>query len=212
MILPPSADNPVTYGLLRHGQTVWNSQKRVQGHGNSPLTETGKRETTAWAACLAGQDWQHILCSDLGRVQETVRLLNAFLNLPVTVDARLREQDWGDWEGMKVADVYRDCAEELAVQSGKGWDFRPPGGESRREVRDRAFSALAAARATVSAERILVVCHLGVIKCLVYTVAGRRFLADETTLLEKEAMHHLYYRESGYHLGPLNITLKDQCS
>ena len=207
---PPSTRTTLTYGLLRHGQTLWNSQKRVQGQGNSPLTETGKEETAAWAAYLAGQGWQHILCSNLGRVQETVTLLNAVLNLPVTVDARLREQDWGDWEGMKVADVHRDCAEELAVQAAKGWDFRPPGGESRREVRDRAFAALAAARSTSAAERILVVCHLGVIKCLVYTVAGRKFLADEPSLLEKEGMHHLYYRENAYHLGPLNITVKDE--
>lgn len=209
MVHSPSTLPPVTYGLLRHGETVWNHRKRVQGHGNSPLTDAGKRKAAGWAAYLAGEGWQHILCSDLGRVHETVAIINASLNLPVTVDARLREQNWGAWEGMNVADVYRDCADELAAQVTKGWGFRPPGGESRQEVCDRAFAALAAARALLCRERMLVVCHLGVIKSLVYKVAGRSFLPEEPALIEKGAMHHLHYRASGYRLGPLNINAEN---
>jgi probable phosphoglycerate mutase len=56
---------------------------------------------------------------------------------------------------------------------------------------------------------VLVVCHLGVIKSLVYSVAGRRYLPDEPALLEKKAMHHLHYSSGRYHLGPLNIIVKD---
>lgn len=206
MIMPPLDPASFTYGLLRHGETAWNSEKRVQGHGNSPLTKTGKQQIGRWAAFLLGGGWQHIVCSDLGRVQETVTILNATLQLPVTVDARLREQNWGDWEGLRVDDIYRDCAEELAAQVIRGWDFRPPGGESRREVRDRAFAALAATRSVLPTEKQLVVCHLGVIKCLVYGIAGRKFLPDEPALMQKNRMHHIHYHTGAYHLGTLNIT------
>lgn len=210
--MPPfSRDvSSITYGLLRHGETVWNSEKRVQGHANSPLTEAGKRQIANWAAYLASGGWQRIVCSDLGRVQETVAIINSTLRLPVTIDKRLREQHWGDWEGLKVDDVRRDCSDFLAVQVTRGWDFCPPGGESRREVRDRVFAALAAMRSALPERKLLVVCHLGVIKCLIYDVAGRKFLPDEPTLIKKGCMHHIHYRSAAYHLGALNITAGDQ--
>jgi len=196
---------PYIYGLLRHGETDWNSQKRVQGHGNSPLTERGRVSTTKWAAFLANGGWQHILCSDLGRVRETATIINKVLQLQVTEDVRLREQNWGDWEGLKVEDVRRDFAADLAVMSAKGWDFRPPNGESRKEVRDRALAALAEYRTSHEAGKTLVICHLGVIKCLVYAVAGCSFLPDDNIVVEKGCLHHILYEQGIYQLGSLNI-------
>jgi len=196
---------PYTFGLLRHGETIWNSEKRVQGQGNSPLTERGRTITGQWATFLADGKWQHILCSDLGRVRETVDIINRVLRLQVTEDMRLREQNWGDWEGLKVNDVRRDFADDLAVMSAKGWDFRPPGGESRNEVRDRAFAALASYRAMNPAGKTLVICHLGVIKCLLYSVAGCSFLPDENIAVEKGCLHHILFQHNRYQLGPLNI-------
>jgi probable phosphoglycerate mutase len=205
-----AADLPViNYGLLRHGETVWNSEKRVQGQGDSPLTATGKKELERWARYLEQGCWQRILSSDLGRVQETVAILNSRLQLPVTCDKRLREQNWGNWEGLKVDDVRREYADELARQTMAGWDFRPPEGESRREVCDRVLAALLSSRSTCHEQKILVVCHLGVIKCLVYHVAGRKFLPDEPLLVEKNCLHEVVYAPDGYHLSSLNISHGD---
>lgn len=195
----------IDYGLLRHGETVWNSEKRVQGHGDSPLTSCGRARIEHWGRFLAQQGWQAMVCSDLGRVRETVAILNRSLQLEVHEDPRLREQHWGEWEGLKVAEVYRDRAAVLARESARGWDFRPPGGESRREVRDRVIAALDAARASIKAEKILVVCHLGVIKCLLYHAAGCTFRPDENIAFDKACLHHLHYRQGSYRLGPLDI-------
>jgi broad specificity phosphatase PhoE len=195
------------FGLLRHGETVWNSEKRVQGHGDSPLTDLGRARIEQWGRFLTRCGWQAIVCSDLGRVRETVAILNRFLQLPVHEDQRLREQHWGEWEGLKVAEVYRDHTAVLDRESARGWDFRPPGGESRREVRDRVLAALDAARAMVKGEKILVVCHLGVIKCLLYSAAGCSFRPDENITFDKGCLHHLHYRQGDYHLGPLDIHL-----
>jgi len=200
-----SLNTAMIYGLLRHGETVWNREKRVQGHGDSPLTALGRETIAGWASFLSGGGWQQILCSDLGRVQETVKILNEVLRLPVKVDVRLREQNWGEWEAMKVEEVRRDFAEELAVQSEKGWDFRPPGGESRKEVRERAFAALAAARALQFSGKTLVVCHLGVIKCLVYGIAGCSFLLGDNLIVEKGCLHQIRYDREGYRFDMLNI-------
>jgi len=195
-----------TYGLLRHGETEWNRQKRVQGHGDSPLTEQGRTTLTNWADFLAGGGWTHILCSDLGRVQESVAIINRVLQLPVTIDKRLREQNWGDWEEMKVDDVRRDFAALLAVEETKGWDFRPPNGESRREVLQRALAALADSRTLPSSGKMLVVCHLGLIKCLIYHTGGCSFLPNDNIILKKGSLHHLLFADGSYRIARLNIS------
>lgn len=199
--------NILSYGLFRHGETIWNSEKRVQGHGDSPLTAKGISTLREWAMHLALENWQHILCSDLGRVRQTVDILNEVLNIPVSIDSNLREQNWGQWEGMRVRDVYDKYSEELACQSRLGWDFRPPGGESRIEVRNRFFQALEDHRQRTDVKNILVVCHLGVIKCAIYSVAKRKFLENEPPLLKNGTMHTLIFNGE-YSLNHLNISLE----
>ncbi|WP_163340281.1 histidine phosphatase family protein [Desulfopila sp. IMCC35008] len=196
---------PTTFGLLRHGKTVWNEEKRVQGRGNSPLTEEGISQTEQWAKRCHVMAWDRIIASDLGRVQQTVTLLNEQLRLPVTFDHRLREQDWGTWEGMRVTDVRQQYPEVLAEQIAAGWDFTPPDGESRAQARARAFEALNDAHATHAGQNILIVCHLGIIKCLVYAVAGRSFLPHEPSLLEKDRLHRISCNDNGYAITELNI-------
>lgn len=193
------------FGLFRHGETVWNAQKRIQGHGDSPLTTAGKAQLQRWAEQLATGHWQHIFVSDLGRAQETAALLNSVLQLPLTVDMRLREQSWGDWEGIKLTDLRRNYADELERQTLAGWHFRPPGGESRDEVCRRAFQALAEIQQKVNPRKVLVVCHMGIIKCILYHLAGRKFLPQEPPLLKKKFMHCISCRHGHYQISELNI-------
>ncbi|WP_167495634.1 histidine phosphatase family protein [Desulfosediminicola ganghwensis] len=202
-----SSRSTFKYGLFRHGETTWNKEKRVQGHGDSPLTDKGIATLRQWAVQLQRQNWQHILCSDLGRVQQSVGILNEILKLPVTTDQNLREQNWGKWEGMRVKDVYQQFPEELGLQVKRGWDFQAPGGESRRAVRDRLFQALLNHRLSNPADNTLVVCHLGVIKCAIYAIANRKFMEDEPPLLQKDTMHTIAYHKN-YTLGQLNIPLE----
>lgn len=194
---------PTVFGLFRHGQTVWNREKRLQGRLDSPLTDEGKSTLHKWAKQLRDQNWQRIIASDLGRVQETVAALD--LPLPTRFDSKLREQDWGDWEGLTLAEVRRDHGNYLASQTEAGWDFRPPGGESRREVRDRVIDCLESIYQCHPAERILLICHLSVIKCFIYHISGRKFLPGEPKLLKKACMHEIIRTPAGLQLGRINI-------
>jgi broad specificity phosphatase PhoE len=191
--------------LLRHGETVWNVQKRIQGQKDSLLTDVGKKQTLTWARQLRGSNWQHILASDLGRVQETVALLNSELNLPISFDPRLREQHWGEWEGLPLADLARLHAQQFKHQVDSGWNFQPPGGESRSAVNARALAALEDAVERFSGMNILVVSHQGLIKCLIYHIAGRAFLPSEPALLEKNCLHILASAQGKFRLHALNI-------
>lgn len=198
-------ENSTFFGLLRHGETEWNTEKRIQGSANSPLTAKGREQTAKWLPTLAAYHWDRICASDLGRVRETVAILNARLELPVVFDPRLREQGWGDWEGLTLPDVQRRFQDELARRVAMGWGFAAPGGESRKAVKDRVFSALREAADRWPGRGILVVCHQGVIKATLYHLTGREFLPGEDALLHHNRLHIIGYSAAGFTPVELNI-------
>ena len=132
--------------------------------------------------------------SDLGRVQETGQLVNATLGLPMFNDSRLREQDWGEWSGWTFPDLFARQLEAVQLQEQRGWKFTPPGGESRAEVLRRSEEALLDAHKRWPGENILVVCHEGIIKCLLYSLHKRKFLPSEPKLIRGYQLHLLQVR------------------
>ena len=179
------------FGLIRHARTIWNEEKRIQGRKNSPLSAVGVAMAKRWGQELGHHRWDRILMSDLGRVQETAEQVNASLQLPLTLEPRLREQDWGQWSGQTFPDLFSYCADEIRDQEQLGWMFQPPGGESRMAVLERSRQALLEAHARWPGENILVICHEGNIKCLLYFLLKRKFLPDEPRLLTGYQLHLL---------------------
>ena len=119
--------------IIRHGETPWNAQKRIQGQSDIPLSEAGRRQVSEWRLPprFADFDWYS---SPLQRARETARIMGAEAAL---CDA-LREMNWGEWEGR----VWREVQAELGPAGMKkhhadSLDFRPPGGESPRDVQQR---------------------------------------------------------------------------
>ena len=188
-----------TFDLLRHGKTLWNETGRIQGRCDSPLCPTGLDQVRAWARFLArsGTRWDLILASPLGRARQTAALLNEPLALPLVFAPALQEQDWGLWTGRTLASLRREAGDELDSQVARGWDFQPPGGESRRQVLARAGACLARWGLRRPGARILVVSHEGVLKCLCYHLAGRAFLPDEPPLLRPRHIHRLRWERTG---------------
>jgi probable phosphoglycerate mutase len=205
-----AANRHTTFGLLRHGQTEWNTAKKIQGSRNSPLTEYGRQQTFRWAHFLKNFNWTRIIASDLGRVRETVAVLNAQLEIPVVFDNRLREQHWGEWEGLTIPHVKKFFGKELEQRVKKGWGFSAPGGETRQAVTDRTFSALKEAACNYPGENILIVCHQGVIKCTLYSITGRKFLPAEDPLLNPDMLHLIASDNSGFRTKQLNIPCEEK--
>ncbi len=192
-------------GLLRHGKTQWNVKKKIQGFSDSPLTQEGKIGVKLWAETLKAVHWHRILASDLGRSRQTVSILVEELHLTVSFDPRLREQNWGAWEGKTLEELRSEFPRELQQQIDAGWSFRAPDGESRLEVLYRAQKALLEATTTWPKENILVVSHQGVISCLLYHLAGRKFLPTEEKLIHKDRFHTLTFTKGEFNLDSLNI-------
>jgi broad specificity phosphatase PhoE len=149
--------------LIRHGATEWNASGRLQGRADIGLSAAGRAETGRWRlpTAFAEARW---LTSPLRRARETAALLS---DRPVTIEPRLIEMDWGAWEGLRAADL---DAEGLAAREALGLDFRPPGGESPREVCARI--RLLALELAGDPTPVVAVCHKGVIRAALALASG----------------------------------------
>ena len=192
------------FGLIRHAQTVWNREKKIQGHSDSPLTADGEKQASSWGQILLQFSWDRILASDAGRAQATAEIINAILKVPLTIESRLKEQNWGQWAGMTVRQIEAEARQVLDDQVNAGWDFCPPGGESRRSVWQRSQATLAEAAERYPGQRLLVVTHEGIVKSLIYHLAGRRFLPGEPAILKSYQLHRLVYDGSGLQIERIN--------
>lgn len=124
--------------LLRHGQTEWNADGRMQGQLDTGLTELGRTQAKNVALALADLPLVAIVSSDLHRASDTAALLGDAAQLPVATDDRLREVYLGDWQGLVHSEVDdRYPGARAAWRSDGTWV--PPGGESRIDVANRAL-------------------------------------------------------------------------
>ncbi len=199
------------FGLLRHGQTVWNKEKRIQGSGNSALTREGIGSCRNWGHLLSGSptSWQRIIVSPLQRARDTAVLVNETLQIPIEHDDGIREQHWGDWEGLTLEQIKADSPVKLQELMKLGWDFRPPGGESRRELLQRVLASLKKHSDRRPGENLLIISHLGVIKSLLYFTEGRNYLPEEPKIIYKNRFHIIGYQDCTFSIISRNITLAD---
>lgn len=167
--------------ILRHALTAWNRERRVQGRTDEPLCDEGRAQARGWRLPpdAAGLRW---VASPLVRAQETARLLG----LDPGPEPRIAEMDWGEWEGRRL-DELRDSGLMTAEAERRGLDFRPPGGESPRDVQDRLrpwLADLAAAGAPAGA-----VAHNGVIRALYALATGWDMASDPPHKLRNACAH-----------------------
>jgi probable phosphoglycerate mutase len=138
---------PVLY-YVRHGETDFNSQGRLQGRRDTVLNTHGRRQAAECGVLLGdlfvrdhrrAQDFKYV-SSPLKRARETMEIVRAMLGLEAhnyEVDARLIEIAYGEWEGLTLHEIETRNASVLSARERDKWDFAPPGGESYRELADR---------------------------------------------------------------------------
>jgi len=187
----PSETIPTRFGLVRHAETLWNREKRIQGQSDSALTTRGRKTADSWGRQLSRYAWSYILMSDAGRAVETAGRMNNHLQAELECDPRLREQDWGRWTGWPIARIEKEASQILPAEQMSGWKFCPPGGEDRLSVWQRSHKALIEAARRKRGHTVLIVTHEGVIKSLIYKLAGRHFLPGEADLIKPYHLHWL---------------------
>lgn len=153
--------------LIRHGHTEWNALGRYQGYAPIPLSQRGLAQAACLAAALAADPPPDAAyCSDLARCRQTIAPLAAALSLPVTHDARLREVDYGHWQGLTRAEAAAWDSVAFAAYSADPENTVIPGGESQGRLAARVLAALADILAAHSGARIVVVTHGGPIRAI----------------------------------------------
>jgi len=150
--------------LWRHGQTAWNAEGRAQGQRDVPLDGTGIGQARAAASRLASLGPAAIVSSDLRRAAATAAELATLTGLEVRYDRRLREVDFGDREGLTMAESMARFP-DVTRRWLRSEDVRFPGGETYRETADRFAAALVdLAAAMGSDDTVVVVAHGGAMR------------------------------------------------
>jgi probable phosphoglycerate mutase len=158
--------------VVRHGETEWNVASRIQGHSDSPLTAAGEAQAGAIAARLAGESFDRLVSSDLGRALRTARAIAARTGHAVEADARLRERNYGVAEGLTHGEIGVHYPEIFSRVRETDPDYVVPGGESRRQMYERIRDAFESLARDCAGGRLAVVCHGGVLAMLYRHVHG----------------------------------------
>jgi broad specificity phosphatase PhoE len=159
--------------LVRHGQSTWNHERRIQGQLDPPLSEEGRRQAMRLGRRLAGRRFSGLYSSDLQRAAETSRLVGEALGIAPTPMAELREIYLGDWEGLKTDELALRFPEAWASWTEEpDWDL-VPGGEGSAAFEKRVTAVLDSLFALHQEGDVLVVTHGGVIQIALHHVVGR---------------------------------------
>ena len=157
---------------IRHGETVWNAEKRYQGHGDSPLTETGRKQVTALGRRLKRIRFDNLISSDLGRARETASIVADFTGHPVEIDSRLRERNYGVLEGLTLNEIKPRHADVLNQLDNNDPDYIIPEGESHRQHYRRNVGFLEDILTKRTGAIIALVAHGGVLDSIFRYVAS----------------------------------------
>ncbi|MBC7686187.1 MAG: histidine phosphatase family protein [Bdellovibrionales bacterium] len=165
-----------TIVLIRHGETAWNAERRLQGHLDIPLNPEGLRQARALAAALATDTVDVIYASDLARAWQTAQALADVHQLPVQRDAGLRERCFGGFEGLLYAEIETRFPREFAAWQARQVDAAMPAGareaETFRQFYQRCTGAIAAIAARHPGQAIAIVAHGGVLECAYRAALG----------------------------------------
>jgi probable phosphoglycerate mutase len=188
--------------MLRHAPTDWNKARRLQGRADIPLADVSRIELRQRRLPRSVAGFR-ALCSPLRRCVETAELLG----LTPVIEPRIIEMDWGAYEGHTLRDLQAKFGFDLAANEARGLDFRPPDGESPRDLQERVdplLQEIAAAGASTIA-----VAHRGVIRAVYARATGWDMKAKARDELDLYALH-LFRLDAGGQpsVEDLNIPLE----
>ena len=169
-----------TFALVRHGQTDWNAQRRLQGSTDIPLNDVGRGQARDAVAVLSGYEWDAVVSSPLSRAAETADLIAAGLGLSVNRRVpELAERSFGPAEGLQAGDEL----DALRIPGG----FR--GAEDEDAAAGRGLAALEALAEEFHGRRVLVVAHGTLIRVSLSRAIGRTLQSIDNAVLNL-AHHH----------------------
>jgi len=159
--------------MVRHGETAWNAEGRVQGQTDVPLSAVGEAQARAVVGALAGASFAALYASDLARVRQTAAPAAAALGLAPRLDARLRERHYGKFETLTYAEARERLPGDYARFREKDPEYDFGSGERLRDFFARAITCVGEIAARHRGEAVLVFTHGGVLEMVYRHALGR---------------------------------------
>ncbi len=182
---------------VRHGETAWNVEARLQGQLDIPLNERGEEQARRAARSLAEDRPDVVVSSDLARARATAETIASFNQVPLFLDPALRERSFGSFEGMTHTEVEQRWPEQSQRWRSRDPDFAPGDGETLRVFFERCVEATLRIAEEHAGKTIVLVAHGGVLDCL-YRAASRVDLdAPRIWQLDNAAINRMLHTDSG---------------
>ena len=185
---------------IRHGETAWNVDTRIQGHLDIPLNDTGRWQAQQLARALADEPVAAIYASDLQRAHATAQAVARSTGAPLTTHTGLRERSFGHFQGRTFAEIEAELPEDAHRWRKRDPHYAPEGGESLVTLRERIERTVALLAQQHLGEQVVMVAHGGVLDVL-YRLATRQELqAPRTWQLANAAINRLLWTPDGLSL------------
>ncbi len=177
--------------LIRHGETDWNTQTRIQGHIDIALNRRGRWQAQRLGAALADEGLAAVYSSDLQRARETAQAVADASGLSVQVSPTLRERAFGSFEGHTFAEIEAQWPEQAMRWRRRDPSFGPPGGETLQAFFERSLQAVHDLAAAHHGQAVAMVAHGGVLDCLYRAATGQSLGAARTWAMANAGINRL---------------------
>ncbi|MDU9002294.1 histidine phosphatase family protein [Sedimentitalea todarodis] len=191
----------IRIALLRHGHTDWNRAGRIQGSSDIPVDDDARRELEQFRLPVPWNSAE-LWSSPLARAAETARIV---AERPPRISDALTEMNWGDWEGLRGADLLAKSDTGFRHIEEWGWDYRAPGGESPAELEHRLRPWLAGLQRDA-----VVVCHIGVMRVLLARAYGWDFEGPAPFRIKRNRLFLLTMSDGTLTADPDPVRLEQQ--
>ena len=185
---------------IRHGETAWNVDTRIQGHLDIPLNDTGLWQARQVARALAGEPLSAIYASDLQRAHTTARAIAEVTGAPLVPEPALRERSFGELEGRTFAEIEAELPEDALRWRKRDPHYAPEGGESLTSLRTRIDSTVHRLAVRHPGELVVLVAHGGVLDVIYRLATGQEIQAPRTWQLANAAINRLLWTPQGLSL------------
>ncbi|HSH89974.1 MAG TPA: histidine phosphatase family protein [Ramlibacter sp.] len=186
---------------VRHGETSWNADARIQGQRDIGLNDTGRWQARRVGEALAGEQITAVYSSDLGRAHETAQAVAETTGVPVVPDEGLRERSFGIFEGKTFDEIHETWPDHAHNWRKRIPEWQPPeGGESLIQLRERVTRTMQELAARHPGEQIVVVAHGGVLDTLYRIATGQEVNSPRTWQLPNGAINRLLWTPEGFTL------------
>ncbi len=191
---------PTRIIAIRHGETEWNVDTRIQGHLDIPLSATGRWQAERLAQALSEDPIDVIYASDLTRAWETAQYVARTHGISVTAEEGLRERHFGDFEGKTFAEIEAALPDQSLRWRKRDPEFAPNGGETLIALRARVLEAATRLASLHPGEQIALVGHGGVMDVLYRAATRLEIQAPRTWELGNAAINRLLWTPEGFTL------------